>query len=218
MNIIAETEQFVKKKLEKDASGHDWYHIDRVRKASLYISKKENAGNLFIIEMAALLHDVADIKLNSSKAEGQKSLMNFLQTISIKEEEKSHILAAIESVSYNGGHSIPPASIEAKIVQDGDRIDAIGAIGIARTFAYGGQKGHLIYDPAISARQEMTEAEYRDGKSTSIHHFYEKLLKLKSLLHTATAKKIAEERHQLMELFLTEFYKEWNGNYEKYFN
>ncbi|MGP7815987.1 HD domain-containing protein [Niallia sp. 01092] len=218
MTIIAETEQFVKQKMGNDASGHDWYHIDRVRKASLYIGKKENNGNPFIIEMAALLHDVADIKLNNTKEEGQNNLLAFLHTLPIKEEDKDHILAAIKSVSYNGGHGIPPATIEAKIVQDADRLDAIGAIGIARTFAYGGKKGQLMYDPAVSVRQELTEAEYRNGKSTSVHHFYEKLLKLKSLLHTTTAKNIADERHQFMELFLREFYKEWNGNYEEYFD
>ncbi|WP_445493002.1 HD domain-containing protein [Niallia sp. 03133] len=218
MTIITETELFVKQKLEKDASGHDWHHVDRVRKASLYIFDRENMGNPFIIEMAALLHDVADIKLNSSKEEGQKSLCSYLESLPIKKAEREHILAVIESVSFNGGHGIPPASIEAKIVQDSDRLDAIGAIGIARTFAYGGKKGQLIYDPSISVRQVLTEAEYRNGKSSSVHHFYEKLLKLKSLLHTAAAKQIAEERHRIMENFLTEFYKEWNGNYEKYFD
>jgi len=216
--VITETEQFVKQRLKNDAAGHDWHHIDRVRKASLYICKQEKKGNPFIIEMAALLHDIADVKLNISKEEGLYALNHFLQTQKIAAEDKQHILAAIESVSFNGGNSIPPATIEAKIVQDGDRLDALGAIGIARTFAYGGSKGNMLYDPSIDIRTNMSEIEYRHGKSTSIHHFYEKLLKLKDLLHTNTAKKIAEERHRVMEFFLAEFYKEWNGNYEKYFN
>lgn len=216
--MINETEQFVKQRLKNDVSGHDWHHIDRVRKACLYICKQEKKGNPFIIEMAALLHDIADVKLNASKEEGLRELDNFLQTQRITAEDKQHILAVIESVSFNGGHGIPPITIEAKIVQDGDRLDAIGAIGIARTFAYGGSKGQMIYDPSIEIRKEMSEIEYRNGTSTSIHHFYEKLLKLKDLLHTNTAKKIAEERHRVMEFFLAEFYKEWNGNYEEYFN
>ncbi|PKG24050.1 HD domain-containing protein [Niallia nealsonii] len=217
--MIKEAEQFVKKRLKNDTSGHDWYHIDRVRKASLYICKQERKGNPFIIEMAALLHDIADVKLNASKEAGLHALDYFLQTQKIAAKDKQHILAVIESVSFNGGNGIsPPATIEAKIVQDGDRLDAIGAIGIARTFAYGGSKGSMLYDPSIEIRENMSEIEYRHGKSTSIHHFYEKLLKLKDLLHTNTAKKIADERHQVMEFFLAEFYKEWNGTYEKYFN
>lgn len=218
MDIIQKTEAFVKQKLGNDASGHDWYHIDRVRKTALYIKKKENNGNELIIELASLLHDIADIKLNSSLEKGQKDLMDFIHSLPLSVEEKNHILAVIESISYNGGHGIAPSSIEAKIAQDADRLDAIGAIGIARTFAYGGKKGSLIYDPTIPHREQLTEAEYRQNNSTSIHHFYEKLLKLKDLLHTETAKQIARKRHQLLEDFLAEFYKEWNGQYEEYFS
>lgn len=218
MDIIQLTENFVKDKLKGDVTGHDWHHIDRVRNAALFICKKENSGNPFIIELAALLHDVADAKLNESKEEGIQLLEQFVDSLSLEEGERNHVLKAIATVSYSGGNNAKPETIEAKIVQDADRLDAIGAIGIARTFAYGGKKGHVIYDPSAGARENMTEEEYRNGQSSTIQHFYEKLLKLKELLHTNTARKIAAKRHQLMESYLEEFYKEWNGSYEEYFN
>jgi len=218
MDIIQLTENFVKDKLKGDVTGHDWHHIDRVRNAALFICEKENSGNPFIIELAALLHDVADAKLNESKEEGTRQLEQFVDSLSLDEDERNHVLKAIATVSYSGGNNAKPETIEAKIVQDADRLDAIGAIGIARTFAYGGKKGHVIYDPSVDARVNMTEEEYRNGQSSTIQHFYEKLLKLKELLHTNTASKIAAKRHQLMESYLEEFYKEWNGSYEEYFN
>ncbi|TRZ37804.1 HD domain-containing protein [Niallia circulans] len=218
MNIIQLTEAFVKDKLKGDVSGHDWHHIDRVRNTALFLCKHENDGNSFIIELAALLHDVADAKLNESKEEGQRLLEQFVEALPIKANEKKEILSAIATVSYSGGNNENPQTKEAQIVQDADRLDAIGAIGIARTFAYGGKSGSPIYNPAAIIRKSMTEEEYRSGESSSIQHFYEKLLKLKGLLHTESAKVIAEKRHELMEDYLREFYKEWNGNYEEYFS
>lgn len=161
--------------------------------------------------MAALLHDIPDAKLNTSREAGDRKLSDFLQELEITEEAFSSIKAIIDSVSFNGGHNTRILSEEAKIVQDADRLDAIGAVGIARAFAYGGKKGQLIYDPALNIRRVMTEDEYRNGRSSSINHFYEKLLKLKDLLNTDTAMKMAEERHELMEQFLHQFFKEWNG-------
>lgn len=208
--IIQQTETFVQNEMFGDSTGHDWFHIDRVRKNALKIWRVENAGDPFIIEMAALLHDISDEKLNTSIDEGQAKLDDFLQNTNLSEKEKTHIKQIIATISFKGGQRIELASIEAKIVQDADRLDAIGAIGIARAFAYGGKKGQPIYDPAIDSRTDMSLTEYRKGKSTSINHFYEKLLKLKVLLNTRAAKKMAESRQQIMESFLDEFFKEWN--------
>lgn len=216
--MIIQVENLVKIELEKDASGHDWYHVDRVRKMALVLAEKEGIGYSRTIELAALLHDISDEKLNKSKEEGQVKLAYILDCLSIDRKEKDHIVAIILSVGFKGGNGIPPKDIEAKIVQDADRLDAIGALGIARTFAYGGSVGNPIYNPSLQIRDKMTEEEYRKNDTSSIHHFYEKLLKIKKLLHTDSAKKIAEARHRFMESFLQEFYKEWNVQDEKYFN
>jgi len=209
--IIEQTELFVRNELGEDATGHDWFHVDRVRRLALHIFKEEQTGDSFVIELAALLHDIPDEKLNESVEKGEAKLESFLQSIDILEDSKKHIKQIISTISYKGGRKAVLGSMEAKIVQDADRLDAIGAIGIARAFAFGGKKGQPIYDPSFEIREQMTVEEYRKGKSTSIHHFYEKLLKLKSLLNTATAQKLAENRHQMMETFLEQFYQEWNG-------
>ncbi|WP_187292109.1 HD domain-containing protein [Bacillus sp. 1NLA3E] len=210
-DVILITEEFVKKSLGQDCTGHDWYHIERVRKNALYICEQEKAGDPFVIEMAALLHDIPDGKLNESEAAGFEILASFFDGLSLSKIVRERINEIITSISYKGGRKVELTSVEAKIVQDADRLDALGAIGIARTFAYGGHKGQAIYDPMITVRSEMTINEYRNGRSSSIHHFYEKLLKLRDLLHTNTAKKIAERRHRFMEMYLQEFYSEWDG-------
>ena len=202
---------FVRNELGEDATGHDWYHVDRVRRNALHICKHEKTGDPFIIEMAALLHDIPDEKLNKTIEQGRAKLDSFLNRVMITDEAKGHIEEIINSISYKGGQKTELKTMEAKIVQDADRLDAIGAIGIARAFAYGGKKGQSIYDPAVQVREEMTLEEYRKGKSTSIHHFYEKLLKLKDLLNTDTARKMAEKRQQMMLNFLEQFYQEWDG-------
>jgi uncharacterized protein len=209
--LIQATETFVRQQLGDDATGHDWFHVDRVRKNALYIYKKETNGDPFIIELAALLHDIPDEKLNETPEKGQEKLDSFLQTLQLSTEQKDQITEIINTISYKGGNGKNLTSIEAKIVQDADRLDAIGAIGIARAFAYGGKKGQPIYDPEMDVRKEMSLEEYRNGKSSSIHHFYEKLLKLTGLMNTETAKKLAQSRQKFMEIFLEEFYKEWNG-------
>ncbi|OLS37757.1 HD domain-containing protein [Bacillus sp. MRMR6] len=210
--IIEQTEIYVRNELGEDATGHDWYHVDRVRQNALHICRKEGAGDPFIIEMAALLHDIPDEKLNDNIETGKAKLDSFLQTIAMPEEIQSSIVQIIESISFKGGRKIELQTIESKIVQDADRLDAIGAIGIARAFAYGGKKGQPIYDPNLKVRDEMSLEEYRKGKSSSVHHFYEKLLKLKDLLNTKSAKEMAESRHQMMVLFLEQFYQEWDGH------
>jgi uncharacterized protein len=209
--IIVLTEEFVRNELAEDATGHDWFHVDRVRRNGLHICREEKTGEAFIIEMAALLHDIPDEKLNESIEKGEEKLETFLQAIPLTDNEKKHIKQIIATISYKGGINSELSTIEAKIVQDADRLDAIGAIGIARAFAYGGKKGQPIYNPGIKVRNEMSLEEYRKGKSTSIHHFYEKLLKLKDLLNTESAREMAESRQQMMETFLEQFYQEWDG-------
>ncbi|WP_066061228.1 HD domain-containing protein [Neobacillus soli] len=208
--IIEQTKVYVRNELGEDATGHDWFHVDRVRRNALHICQEEKIGEPFIIEMAALLHDIPDEKLNESAEKGKEKLASFFQRITLPDEAKNHIIQIIESISYKGGRKTELKTVEAKIVQDADRLDAIGAIGIARAFAYGGKKGQLIYDPNIAIRAEMSLDEYRKGKSTSIHHFYEKLLKLKDLMNTEAARKMAESRQQMMVVFLEQFYQEWD--------
>lgn len=209
--IIQIAETFVQKQLGEDVTGHDWFHVERVRRNALLICEQESIGDPFIVEMAALLHDIPDEKLNETIEIGQEKLDSFMQTLRLSFEQMRHINEIIRTISFKGGNGEELASIEAKIVQDADRLDAIGAIGIARAFAYGGKKGQPIYDPNIEIRKEMSLEEYRNGKSSSIHHFYEKLLKLTDMLNTETAKSLAASRQRFMESFLTEFYKEWNG-------
>ncbi len=202
----------MKAELGQDATGHDWHHINRVRKMALYIWEKDHLNaDPFIIEMAALLHDIPDEKLNESEAAGLLKLQTFLDRLNLEETIKQQIIEITTTISFKGGRKLELQSLEAKIVQDADRLDALGAIGIARAFAYGGKKGQTIYEPCIEVRNEMTNEQYRNGRSTSINHFYEKLLKLKDGLHTYSAKQIAEKRHQYMVKFLQVFYNEWNG-------
>lgn len=209
--LIKKTEEFVRGVHENEATGHDWYHIERVWKNALLIQQREGAGNPFVIEMAALLHDIPDEKLNTSEEEGWKKLKKYINSLDLPDSVVTHIIDCIESVSFKGGRATNLKSIEAKIVQDADRLDAIGAIGVARTFAFGGKKGQPLFDPEIGVRTEMTNEEYRKGKSSSVHHFYEKLLKLKDLMNTDAARQIAEQRHEFMDDFLKQFYREWNG-------
>ncbi len=211
LKLIQQAEAFVKNQLGNDATGHDWYHVDRVRRNALEICTQERNGDAFIIEMAALLHDISDEKLNESAEKGRDKLDSFLVSMHLSMDQTARIKEIIETISYRGGKETELTSPEAEIVQDADRLDAIGAIGIARAFAYGGKKGQPIFDPEIKVRDEMSVEEYRNGKSTSIHHFYEKLLKLKDRMNTKTAKIMAENRHKIMESYLEEFYKEWNG-------
>lgn len=208
--VIEQTKIYVKNALEHDASGHDWWHIFRVHKVAKHIAELEYA-NPFIVEMAALLHDIADEKLNSSEEIGLDRVRVWLDHCQVTESDQQHILMIIMNMSFKGGNKPPLTTIEGMVVQDADRLDAIGAIGIARTFAYGGAKGDIMYDPHLPAREQMTQEEYRTGKSTPINHFHEKLLKLKDLMNTDAAKHLAEERHQFMVQYLQQFMKEWNG-------
>lgn len=211
--IINETEEYVYQLLKDDASGHDWWHIDRVRNLTKSIAQKEKGNiDLFVCEMAALLHDVADGKLNKTEAEGEKKVRNWLSRYSLTGNKIEEIMGIILHMSYKGGtNKVALSSIEGKIVQDADRLDAIGAIGIARTMAYSGSKNRLIHDPAKEAREHLTIEEYRSGEDTAIMHFYEKLLKLKDGMNTTAGKQFAEKKHAYMEDYLAEFYAEWDG-------
>ncbi|GEL77589.1 HD domain-containing protein [Tenuibacillus multivorans] len=208
--MIHETEIFVRRELEGESSGHDWWHINRVTNMARRIAEEEGA-DLFICTMAALLHDLADDKLYESEEAGLKRIQEWIDQIGVKPDEQEHILTIIKTISFKGGHGPGLSSLEAKVVQDADRLDAIGAIGIARCFAYAGSKGHIIHHPDVQPRESMTTEEYRNSEGTGINHFYEKLLKLKDLMNTKTGFQIAEKRHEYMQQFLNEFCDEWNG-------
>ncbi len=210
MSLIENTENYVKETLSKDASGHDWWHIYRVRNLALHIQKTEG-GDKKIIELAALLHDIADWKFHDGDENiGAIKASTFLEKQDCDKQTISKVADIIQEISFKGAKvSTPMSSLEGRIVQDADRLDAIGAIGIARTFAYGGNKGREMYNPNIKAEMHDSFAAYKKNNGPTINHFYEKLLLLKDRINTSTAQKIAEERHQYMEKFLQEFYAEW---------
>ena len=210
-NHITLTINFVKEKLEGAEAGHDWFHIERVWKLSKKIAEKEG-GNLEVIELSALLHDIADPKFhNGDETLALKISQNFLEEIQVDAELIEQVLFVIKNISFKNRAEAPEnPPLELQIVQDADRLDAIGAIGIARTFNFGGFKNNLMYHPEIKPNLGMNKEEYKKSNGTTINHFYEKLLLLKDLMNTETAKKIASERHDFMLQFLDEFYKEWN--------
>ena len=210
-NHITLTINFVKEKLEGAEAGHDWFHIERVWKLSKKIAEKEG-GNLEVIELSALLHDIADPKFhNGDETLALKISQNFLEEIHVEDELIEQVLFVIKNISFKNRAEAPEnPPLELQIVQDADRLDAIGAIGIARTFNFGGFKNNLMYHPEIKPNLGMNKEEYKKSNGTTINHFYEKLLLLKDLMNTETAKRIASERHNFMLQFLDEFYKEWN--------
>lgn len=213
MELIRKTINLVKEKLEGTESGHDWFHIERVWKLSLKIQEKEG-GDKLIIELAALLHDIADPKFhNGDETLASKIVRNFLTEQNLDPSVMEKVIFIIENMSFKNRNDAPEnLPLELKIVQDADRLDAIGAIGIARTFNFGGYKNNLMYHPDIKPKLNQTKEEYKKSNGTTINHFYEKLLLLKDLLNTDTAKNIANHRHQFMLQFLEEFYNEWNVN------
>lgn len=207
--ILNQTGKFVREYFSDEGTGHDWWHIFRVRKLALTIAEKEG-GNLFFIEMAALLHDLEDWKLE--KKNQQPTIREVLNKMKVAADESRQISQIIEQVSFKGAGTMnKTTSMEAQIVQDADRLDAMGAIGIARTFAYGGNKGRLIYDPDVAPQFHTDFESYKKGEAPTINHFYEKLLLLKDRLNTATAKKMAQSRHDFMETFLKQFFNEWEN-------
>lgn len=211
-NLIDKTIVFVKQQLINAESGHDWFHIERVYKNALLIAQSESC-NLEIVKLGALLHDIADSKFtNGDETVGPKTARVFLESINAPEETIVHVINIIENISFKGGNFEKSFnSIELEIVQDADRLDAIGAIGIARTFNYGGFKNRQIYNPAIPPKLNMTKEEYKKSEAPTLNHFYEKLLMLKDKMNTQTGKELAQERHLFMEKFLSQFYAEWDG-------
>jgi len=210
--IIDKTILFVKEQLKNAEGGHDWFHIERVYKNSILIAKNEQC-NLEIVKLGALLHDIADSKFNDGdETIGPKIARKFLEKEKVKKETINHVVAIIENISFKGGNFEKKfTSKELDIVQDADRLDALGAIGIARTFNYGGFKNRAIYNPNIAPKFNMSKEEYKNSEAPTINHFYEKLLLLKNKMNTESGKKIAEERHLFMENFLSQFYAEWEG-------
>ncbi len=211
-DLIAKTIAFVKATLSNAEGGHDWFHIERVYKNTLLIAQHENADHL-TVTLGALLHDIADSKFyNGDETLGPKLAYDFLSKHNVAPETIAHVVNIITHISFKGGNESQTfKSLELDIVQDADRLDAIGAIGIARCFNYGGFKNRALYNPEITPNLNMSKAEYKASTAPSINHFYEKLLLLKDRMHTQTGKAIAEQRHAFMVLYLEHFYKEWNG-------
>jgi len=210
--IIEKTKRFVINTLENAEGGHDWFHIERVYKNALLISKNENV-NEFVVALGALLHDIADSKFhNGDDTIGPQKAREFLLGIHVDSLVIEHVVNIIENISFKGGNTTQHfSSIELDVVQDADRLDALGAIGIARTFNYGGFKNRKLYDPSIQPDLHMTKEVYKASTAPTINHFYEKLLLLKDRMNTQTGKQIALSRHNYMEGFLKQFYAEWNG-------
>ena len=209
-NIIDETIEYVKEFFANDFSGHDFYHTLRVYNLAKYIANIENCDKELVC-LSALLHDVDDYKLVGKEVEPFYNAKKFLKSENYPNNKIEKICHIISQVSFKGKDTVTPNTIEGKVVQDADRLDAIGAIGIARTFAYGGSHKTPMHIPNMQYKENMSAEEYYQNVGTTINHFYEKLLKLKDLMNTETAKKMAEHRHKYMQDFLSEFYDEWEG-------
>jgi len=212
--IIANTITFVKKQLKDAEGGHDWFHIERVFKNALLIAKEENVA-IFVVSLGALLHDIADSKFyNGDETIGPKIATEFLKKQKVNTETSTHIINIIKYISFKNSFEKGTkrfTSKELEVVQDADRLDAIGAIGIARCFNFGGFKNRPLYNPEIIPTLNMTKEAYKKSTAPTINHFYEKLLLLKEQMNTVTGKKIATQRHDFMEMYLNQFYDEWNG-------
>jgi len=212
MQLINNTILFVKNQLTNAEGGHDWFHIERVYKNALLIAEEEDC-DITIVKLGALLHDIADSKFHDGDEKiGPKTARIFLESQNVSEDIISHVISIIENISFKGGNFEKKFnSKELEIVQDADRLDAIGAIGIARTFNYGGFKNRPLYNPNIQPNLNMSKEEYKNSESPTLNHFYEKLLLLKDKMNTETGKKIAQKRHDFMITYLSQFYAEWDG-------
>ncbi len=210
--IIKNTEAFVKNALKNAEGGHDWFHILRVWNNAKLIAKNENVDD-FVVELGALLHDIADSKFhNGDETIGPKIAREFLESQQVDNSIIIHIENIISNISFKGGNFEQKFnSLELEVIQDADRLDAIGAVGIARTFNYGGFKNRPLYNPEITPNLNQTKEAYKNSEAPTINHFYEKLLLLKDRMNTVTGREIAANRHLYMEHFLSQFYDEWNG-------
>jgi uncharacterized protein len=211
--LIDRTAEHVRTVLSGDGTGHDWWHVYRVWKMAQRIGRAENA-DLLIVELAALLHDIADWKLHDGDSSvGPMMARKWLDSLDVAPSTTERICQIVAGISFKGAAvEQPPLSLEGQVVQDADRLDAMGAIGIARAFAFGGAKGRAIYDPAREATEHQTPEAYLKGSHT-INHFYEKLLLLKDRMNTTTGRAMAEERHKFMEDYLRRFFEEWEGGH-----
>jgi uncharacterized protein len=211
-NIIVATIIFVQETLKDAEGGHDWWHIHRVWKTAQSIAKNENVDT-FVVELAALLHDIADSKFHGGdETVGPKKARQFLETMEVDEQTITHVVKIIENISFKGGNETQHfKSLQLDVVQDADRLDAIGAIGIARAFNYGGYKNRKLYDPAIKPILNKTKEAYKNSTEPTINHFYEKLLLLKDRMNTKTGKEMAMQRHDFMVGYLEQFFEEWGG-------
>jgi len=207
--IISQTITFVKQQLKGDATGHDWWHVHRVWHMALILAEQEGA-DLFVVQLATLLHDIADWKFHAGDdKKGEVIARQWLESLGLEEKVISHVCQIVSDISFKGaGVATHMKTIEGKVVQDADRLDAIGAIGIARAFAYGGYKKREMYNPEIEPLLHQSFEQYKNSEGTTVNHFHEKLLLLKNRMNTQSALQIAEERHQFMEVFLDEFLKE----------
>ncbi len=211
-SIIDQTENFVKQTLAEAEGGHDWWHIYRVWKLALRIADEEHVDP-YVVNLGSLLHDIADAKFHKGdETVGPRLAEEFLHSLSVNQEVIDHVIHIIKYISFkNRNEKVPFVSKELQVIQDADRLDAIGAIGIARAFNFGGFKGRALYDPSIAPNLNQTKEEYKAAKAPTLNHFYEKLLLLKEMMNTATGKKMAEGRHHFMERYLEQFYAEWEG-------
>ncbi|MBE3595151.1 MAG: HD domain-containing protein [Candidatus Carbobacillus altaicus] len=208
-SVIQAALAWIRKVSEEDATGHDYWHLQRVLNTALYLAEQEGADP-FIVALAALFHDLPDDKLTTDPEAKEQEIIDWLKAHDAPDHDIDHIMEIIRTQSYRGGAHAPMRTLEGACVQDADRLDAMGAIGIARTFQYAGARGNRMYDPDLPPRVHMTPEMYRHGRSTAINHFYEKMLKLYDLLNTETARKIGRKKHAFMVLYLETFFEEWN--------
>jgi uncharacterized protein len=208
--VLARARAFVHAQLRHDASGHDWWHVERVVRLARRIAEHEGADS-YLCELAALLHDVADYKIAGDEETGLHRVSAWLDTSGVEPLVAEKVMQIIRTMSFAGGSQPPMLTLEGQVVQDADRLDAIGAIGVARAFAYGGSRGRSMYDPGEAPTTYADKEAYRSSTSSTINHFYEKLLLLKDRMQTGLARQLARERHQYLEEFLHEFMEEWQG-------
>lgn len=208
--ILARASEFVRRELSADSSGHDWWHIQRVVNLTRVIAGEEGA-DAFVCELAALLHDIADYKIAGDEVTGLRRVREWLDAQEVETATAEHVMEIIGTMSFGGGNRPPMATLEGRVVQDADRLDAIGAIGIGRAFAFGGSRGRALYDPDEAPQQYASKEMYQASGSSTINHFHEKLLLLRDRMNTPYARRLAEQRHRYMEVFLDEFAREWSG-------
>jgi uncharacterized protein len=211
--VISRTEQYARHELGEDSSGHDWWHVHRVREIAVGLAKSENA-DVYIVELAALLHDISDYKLNGGdQQKGPRMAYEWLASLGESEQCATAVAEIIATLSFKGAGTLSEMStVEGMVVQDADRLDALGAIGVARAFAFGGYAGQPMHEPAAQPHLHSTPDEYLKRKGTTVNHFYEKLFLLKDRMNTENARLVAARRHMVLKEFLDEFFLEWDAD------